>query len=469
MSSIQAARIAIEKSRIRLRQMLSLMRMKPFDTETEEGRSDERHRRLLLTTLAAALGKAVSVVTLLITVPLTLHYLGVERYGMWGTMSSFIALLTFADFGISNGLLNRVSAAHGRNYPAAIQRYVSSAFFILTIIALLIATLFAVAYPFVPWHQVFNVTGDLARHEAGPAIAVLTVCFVLNLPLSIVQKVQIGLQQGFTSYLWNCLASLLALSVVLLTIHLRAGLPWLVLALVGAPLAVSLLNSLTFFGVMRRDLAPRPSGVSRNAIAAVTRTGLLFVALQTVVASAYGSDNIIIAHTLGAAHVAEYAVPAQMFTLVTTVLAVALGPLWPAYGEAISRQDNTWVRKTLVRSFLTAISFATVASLTMLVAAPAILKIWIGTAVQPPFALLLGLSLWRIIDAGGNAITVYLNGANLLRFQLVVLACSGFFAIVLKIALIGVIGISGIAWAAILSYLAASIPTLLYLRRRLTT
>ena len=405
--------------------------------------------------------------TLLITVPLTLHYLGVERYGMWGTMSSFIALLSFADFGIGNGLLTRVSAAHGRGDQAEIIRYISSAFFVLSLIAMVLGIAFSSIYNFVPWHRVFNVQGALARQEAGPAIAVLAACIALNLPLAIVQKVQVGLQQGFLAYLWTGLASVAGLIAVLAAIHFRAGLPWLVMAFVGIPTTVSLINSVTYFAT-RQDIRPQIGSVSKHGITTLTQTGLLFVILQMVVAAGYGSDNIIVAHTLGAAHVAEYSVPAQLFTLITTVLGVALAPLWPAYGAAIGQHDTEWVKATLIRSLTTAIAFASIASLALLLAAPTILRFWVGHTVHAPFLLLLGLSLWRVIDAGGSAVTVYLNGANLLRFQLSVLGVAGVLAVVFKVMLIHAIGISGVAWGSILSYLLAAIPTIVFLRRKFT-
>ncbi len=105
---------------------LSLL-LHSFDVSTAEGRAKERQRRVALSALASALAKVISVSTALISVPLTLHYLGAERYGMWMTMSSLVAMLGFADLGIGNGLLTSVASAHGRDDRAKIKAYVSSA------------------------------------------------------------------------------------------------------------------------------------------------------------------------------------------------------------------------------------------------------------------------------------------------------------------------------------------------------
>ena len=99
-------------------------------------RGRARSRRATLTALTNLVAKLVTVGTSFATVPLTLHYLGDERFGLWMTISSLSALLAFADFGLGNGLLNAVAEASGRDDPAAIRRLVASAAAMLGTVAL---------------------------------------------------------------------------------------------------------------------------------------------------------------------------------------------------------------------------------------------------------------------------------------------------------------------------------------------
>src|ERR1700730_8276270 len=93
--------------------------------------------------LARALAIAVSIAV----VPLTLRYLGSERYGVWVTISATLALLGFADFGLEDSLTNALGRAYGRDERERAKRYVSSAFFSLGFIAIV---LLAVGWLFVP-------------------------------------------------------------------------------------------------------------------------------------------------------------------------------------------------------------------------------------------------------------------------------------------------------------------------------
>jgi O-antigen/teichoic acid export membrane protein len=285
----------------------------------------------------------------LITVPLTLSYLGTERYGMWMTISSLIAVLSFADLGMGNGLLNAVAHAHGRGDVRAIRSYVSSGFAILSVVACCVLVGFAVAYPWVTWAKIFNANGALAQSEAGPALATFVALFAINIPLGVVGRVQVGLQQSFRASLWQCAGSLAGLASMLAVIRLQAGLPWLVAAAFGPPALAAALNTVLYLGRTRVDLRPRFADVSRGTVKHVAKTGVLFLILQLVAAVAYASDNLVIAQMLGASAVADYAIPEKLFSLIAMALAMMLAPLWPAYGEALARGVRLWVRRSCGR------------------------------------------------------------------------------------------------------------------------
>src|SRR4051812_44333592 len=105
----------------------SLVRLlRQSDTSTEAGRAAERHRRIILTAGASLLAKIISVLSMIVTVPITLNYLGVERYGMWMTISSFAVMLTFADLGIGNGVLGAVARSNGVDDVVGMRRTIST-------------------------------------------------------------------------------------------------------------------------------------------------------------------------------------------------------------------------------------------------------------------------------------------------------------------------------------------------------
>ena len=452
-----------------LRQGAAIVRFKAFDTSTPEGRGKERYRRVALTALSSGGAKVISILTMLISVPLTLHYLGTERYGMWMTISSVIAMLGFADLGLGLGLMNAISEAYGQDDRQAAVHYVSSAYFMLTGVALLLLFAFALVYPHIPWARVFNVKSALAVQEAGPAMAAFVICFALNLPLGLVQKIQLGYQEGFINNLWEALGKILGLVGVLLVIYFQGGLVWLVLTMAGAPAVASLLNSFALFCNQRPWLRPRWQESAFYFAAKVVKIGILFFILQVAVAVAFASDNLIAAQVLGSEAVTQYSVPMRMFSILTLISGMLVSPLWPAYGEAIARKDCLWVKNTLIRSLLMTSAIIGLPSIILIIFGKEILQIWVGEQVSVSFLLFLGLGIWTILQSLGHCLAMFLNGANIIKFQAFVSILMAVVCVFVKIFLANIIGLPGIIWGTIITYsVLCLIPIVFYISHYLS-
>ena len=125
-----------------LSRLAVLATLRSFDLSTTEGRANERMRRILISAVAAAAGKALSVLSALISVPLTFRYLGPERFGVWMIISSFSILFSFADLGIGNGIMTAVASANGTNDRISQRSTISSGYsFLISIAALIMIVL----------------------------------------------------------------------------------------------------------------------------------------------------------------------------------------------------------------------------------------------------------------------------------------------------------------------------------------
>lgn len=431
---------------------LHALRMPTGDLSSPEGRARERRRRATLSAMMSMLAKIVSVGTALVSVPITLHYLGNERYGMWMIMSSMVAMLSFADLGMGNGILSMVATAYSRNDMEEIQSVVSSGLVMLTAVAVTVVCAFGIAYPHVDWFKLFNVASPSARAEAGPAVAVFAIGFAIAIPTSVIQRVQMGLQNGFIASMWLCGGSVLALCNVLIAVWLQASLPWLVAAFLSGPIVANIFNTLVFFGSTRPDSRPTIRSANWASGRQVLRTGLLFLLLQVAGAMMFNSHNVIIAQILGAASVPLFAVPDRLFSLVTMTVTMALTPLWPAYRESIERGDSEWAQRTLKRSLVVAVTYAASLAVPLIFISPWILHYWVGRGVRPPFALLLGLGIWKIFEAGGLALGMFLNGAHVIKPQVIFTGATAIASITLELFLVRTIGVAGSVWATLIAF-----------------
>ena len=197
------------------------------------------------------------------------------------------------------------------------------------------------------------------------------------------------------------------------------------------------------------------------------RVGLLFLVLQLAVAVAFTSNSIIIAAMIGPSAVADYAVVSKLFMIPTLLVGFALGPLWPAYREALSRGDVQWVRRTFRRSIRLSLSVAGLVSAALVVLGLPVIAVWVGTSsVQPSFGLVLAIGIWTTLSAVGTAVAMLLNGAQVMRFQVVTAVLMATANILLSIALTSRIGVAGVVWGSVIAYsVFALVPVAFYLPR----
>lgn len=338
---------------------------------------------------------------------------------------------------------------------------------LLLVAAIVVLSVFGVTQV-VSWADLFNVTDSLARAEAGPAMLAFGVCFAVSLPLSTVTQIRYGYQEGYLNSVYVAAGSILGLCLVLVVINLQLGLPYLVVALMGAPIATSVLNAVMLFGRERPWLAPRPRWVDAATAWTLLRSGGQFLVLQLAVAAAFYSDSLIAARVIGPEAVAQYSIATKLFLVPTILVTAAVGPLWPAYGEAFARGDVPWLRRTLRRSILLVLAVTIPMCAILVVLAGAILDVWIGGAVTPPPLLIAGIAAWTVLSGLGTSLAMLLNGLHVLRFQIGTAVVMAVLNVALSVFLASRIGVAGVIMGTLIAYPTSTLlPLGLYVPRLL--
>ncbi len=438
-----------------------LSALRPVDVATPAGLARERQRRLVLTIVTSALTRLVTIVVPLVTTPMALRYLGNERYGLWMTVTSLVGMLAFADLGMGNGLLTLLSRGQGQEDTAGIRRHISSAYFVLGIMAAVLTAVFLLAWPFLPWGRFINATShDLAIDSRRVAL-VCVAGFILNLPAGVVQRVQFGLQDGFRSSVWQLGANLLSMLFLFVAIWMKADIMILVACFALIPPLVAVLNSWVYFGFQRAQYRPAWRCVDTAAIAELLRMGSLYVLLSVLTTVSLYSDNVIVAQMLGIGAVTLFAIPARLATMLFSVIGLMCVPLWTANGEALARNDHAWVRKSTWRMVLLSVIVTFIFGVLLVTLGPAAIRIWLGTPLGVPRSLLSGFAVWSMLLAAAAPLFMVLNGAGNLKVQVKMFAVFLPIALAVKVALAGTYGVAGVPWGASVSYALVILPVLI--------
>src|SRR6202011_205024 len=107
-----------------LKASLSLEGVKRLFTQSSADRGRERYRRVGVTASTSCIARGLAILTGFVSVPLTVNYLGAERYGVWLTISSLLVWVALTDFGLAgNALVNVLSEAAGSDDRVAARQY----------------------------------------------------------------------------------------------------------------------------------------------------------------------------------------------------------------------------------------------------------------------------------------------------------------------------------------------------------
>lgn len=424
----------------------------------------ERMRRVLATAASSVLARGLSIVVALVTVPLSLSYLGAAQYGLWATVTSFVGMLAFADLGVGYGVMNAISSAAARDDRRAITAAISNGLMILTIAGATLLLVFLLLYPFVPWARALGVDEPGVEPVVATSMLVLIALFALQIPSVLLQRLQYGLQKGYLNGIVQVGGALLGLALILAAIHFDLGLVGLVAVFMLAPL----LATLAAGGVMlRKDptLRPRIDLLDKGEVASLLKTGAMFFVLQLLVSLAFASDNLILAHGSGVDAVASYSVHQKLFSPVQAMISFVMTPLWPAYRDAITRGDVAWVRRTLARSILVLAAGALAACLLLMWQSPYLMELWLKGKVDADLGLALAMCVWIPIESVRLALAMFMNGAGILKDQVYITAVFVVLCVTLKIVLTDWMGAAGLQYAMVIAWVATAPGYYLILRR----
>lgn len=431
----------------------------------EESRTHVRRNRIIKTVWSGLFAKVTVIIVTLLMVPLAVHYLGKEQYGLWVAVSSLVAMLGFMDGGAGNATINMVAHASGTKEDN-LAKIVSTAFFSLMALALIGCLLFLLAFPFVSWGKLLGVAEPNLLSDLHVVVMIVGLFFFVNIFVTLVGKIQRGLQEGYLDSFWNGVAAVLSLLFVYIAIQKNTGLVGFVIAFLAGPMLAYLASNIHYLYVCRKDLRPRLANFESSIAKNLFAVGGMFFVLQITATIQGQADNVIIANMLGAGAVTNYEICMKLFLMVPMLFSLLLTPLWPAYREAFTNGDMQWVRRIFLKSLRWALFVSIPSAFMLVLLGGKIIELWIGPEVVPSTGLLVGCGIWLVFLTLGNALAVFLNGLQLVKIQLIVATSAGILNVALSIWLIQIFGVVGAVFGSVISYFICAILPYFFVIRK---
>lgn len=423
------------------------------DHPTRANERKNRSKRLFEAVGSAILSKGVLVVANALSIPITIRYLGAEDFGIWITISTFLAMLLMLDLGVANSLTNFISEAYARNDREHASRFSTTALAVMTVIAGALGLTACVLWPHLRWNVIFHLSSQLEVPSVSHAVAAALLIFLIDLPARLAVKILGGYQELRTANIFATVGSAGNLFIIVLLIHFRAGLAPMVAGSAAALVGADILCFLWLSLIHKPWLRPRLSHLNRAAARRMMQLGSEFFMLQIAGLVVFNSDNLVVTHYLGPAEVAPYSVAWRLVGYAAIVQALLTPALWPALSEAFERGDLAWVRRTFWRTMWMTMGTALGFALLFAVLGRWMIRVWATNAAVPSETLMLLMCAWVLISTFMNNTATVLVAKGETRIQSWCSVGAAALNLWLSIVLVQRLGSIGVILGTILSYL----------------
>jgi O-antigen/teichoic acid export membrane protein len=412
--------------------------------------------RLGLAIATSLAGRGAAALASLLLIPVTLGYLGPESYGLWTSVASVTSMLLWADLGLGNALMTRLTPLITRRRVQEGRELVSGAYAALGATAVVMLGLVWALSRVIPWADVL--AGGGATLDSRAVILVCLTAFFTNLPLSLIQRVLYANQRVWQSNLWQLAGSAISVIAAALAVQARLDPLAVIACAVSGPLIANLVCSLWVFGRETPSLRPSLRCATRRSLALVAGTGSAFLVVTVTSSVALNLDNLIVAHTLGLFEVTRLALPVKLYTVLGLIVGAVNLPFWPANAEAIARGDVAWVRRNTARMVVvSALAVALPAMLLMAVGRDGLL-LATGFDIGDVPTLVAGLALWWILLAVASPLFMVQNARAVLLPQLVGWLIFLVWSVPAKLLLLPVCGLEALPLVSAALYALTVLP-----------
>ena len=354
-------------------------------------------------------------------IPISLNYLDDNNYGIWLTLSSFIAWFSFFDIGLGHGLRNKFTEAKTKGNLDLVKYYVSTAYISLGLVALIVFLLFLLFNSFINWTVFFNSNSSLNHLNILVPIVFGFFCIqlVVKLITTIFMADQNHSMQGKVSFI-STLSSLII--IYFLTKFTKGSLLYFGIIYSSLPIIILIILNFFAFTTTYKEYKPKMKFFKMKYLKDLFGLGISFFIIQIAGLIIFSSDNMIVSQLFSPSSVVPYNIAYKYFSISNMVLLIILTPYWSAITEAFNKDDYVWIKNSMKKLII--ISFGSVIILlVMLLISNYAYSLWIGNQVKIPLTLSVCMAIYFSCFNLYLPFTYFINGTGKIRLQMFTLIC----------------------------------------------
>ncbi len=359
----------------------------------------------------------VTAVFALLTTRLIIRDAGPGVFALVSLVVSLSAFLPFADLGVGAAIVNATAESSQPASDVSLHGVIATSLRALVSSACLIVALDVGVTWLQLWPFLLGVHGGAAGHVNAGAGMVLFV-FAASLPLSIGQRILLGLGRNGALSLLQGSGAPIAFLITAVAVHAKAGVPALAVAAPVGMLAAALLTmsfARRMSGLPLARLLTNVASRRRQPGSPIRRTAGPMLVITIGLPLALQTDRLILAHAGSVSDLASYALALQLYAPAWSVLAASGLALWPIFAKL--RTDAPGASAALRRTLIGFAAVSLVGGVALLAAAAPLAKFLSGGTVAVSSELAAAFAGLLLVQGLQLPMGMFFTAPAGLRFQ----------------------------------------------------
>ena len=383
----------------------------------------------------------------LVMVPLLLHHLGSETYGLYAALTSVVGYFSLLTFGSSLTVPRYVADHAARGEGDALSRFVSTYFVLYVAVA---AAGLAIGIAVAPLLRWVMVVPQPLRDAVAPAWRLVVGGWALGLAAGLLQSLLTGLGEVH-------LANLAASVRTTLNLAFAAAILWAggdLDALLTGLLAAALVSGIGLYVLVRLahpEIRISPKLAGWATLRRSGRPAAYYFLMQIAALVVMGTDNIVISIFLGVGSVAAYAVAFQLYALAVAALWSGVDVLLPFFARWGAQQDTERLRGAFLRATKLAVSGTVLAAILLAAYGRLVIGWWVGPSLFVGQRVLLVFCAMLLIATPIHSAALVLAGLGRHRAPAIGGGIEAALNLALSIVLVRQLGVFGVALGTLLA------------------
>lgn len=393
--------------------------------------------------------KAGSVIANFLLVPLTIDYLDTENYGVWLTLTSFISWFALFDIGLGNGLKNKFAEAKVSGQVREAQIYVSTAYFTIGIISIILIAVFLILNYFIDWTVVFNTSKSL-RSDLSILLPIIFGFFALQLVLKLITSIyQADQNHSIQNKIQFFIQTISLILIYFLINSNRSSLLTFGTFFSAVPLIILFLVNIFAFRNKYNSFKPKLHLWEADYFKQITGLSMRFFIVQISAMILFSTDNFLISKIFSPEEVVPYGLAYKYFSITSIGFSIIITPYWSSFTEAFSKKDYEWIKNSMSYLLKFSVLFSFI-GLFLFLTSNLFFEIWINKKVQIEIGLRLLILLYFILSLFLSPFTCFINGVGKIKIQYFSSIITALLNIPISIFLAHLLGLEGIILGTII-------------------